>query len=197
MQQEPTGFDQNVRRRGATYLRALPGHKDFKGHHYWKWASSELIVAYGRICAYTCWYMPLNGTLDHYRPKSKYPELAYEWSNYRLALHRMNCNKADSTEVLDPFDVQLGWFTLDFPSCLVVPGTGLNADVEMQVRRSIEILKLNSDDGLVQERCNLMVDFSKGHVALHFLKERYPFLAVEIERQNLQTRAAGVFKTLA
>jgi len=196
MRQEPTGFDQNVRRRGAAYLKATPGHKNFKpGHDYWKWASNELFVAYGRICAYTCWYMPLIGTLDHYLPKSKYPELAYEWSNYRLALHRMNMNKSDSTEVVDPFAVQPGWFALDFPSCLVVPGPNIGAPIEAQVRKTIDILKLNIDDNLVQERCNLMVDFSKGYIALPFLRERYPFLAIEIERQNLQARAAEVFKT--
>lgn len=152
-------------------------------------------MAYNKICAYTCWYLPSPGSVDHFKPKATYPDLAYEWSNYRLAAERVNNHKADSTEVLDPFTIQDGWFALDFPSCLVVPGPAMPADAETAVLKSIDILRLNDDDYLVEARCELMVHFSLGNVGLQFLRDHYPFLAIEIERQNLQARAAEVFKT--
>jgi len=140
--------------------------------------------------------MPVpHGSIDHFLPKSRRCDLAYEWSNYRLATHRVNLHKSDSLDVLDPFQIQPGWFVLDFPSCLVVPGPGLSPDLTSKIRYSIEVLKLNIDDSFVQERCDLMVEFSIGGVALPYLKRRYPFLAMEIERQNIQARVQDIFRT--
>jgi len=197
MQQEPAGFDANVRKRGQAFLKTnqRPKSSDFKPHQYWKWAAQELYDAYQRTCAYSCMYIPTpTGTLDHFAPKVQRPDLAYEWGNYRLALHRMNSYKADRTDILDPFFVQAGWFVLDFPSCLVRPGDGLAGGLADQVQITIEALKLNDDDALVQERCDIMVLFAQGHVSLQFLQRRYPFLGAEVLRQNIQATAPQIFK---
>jgi len=135
------------------------------------------------------------GTIDHFIPKARRPDLAYEWQNLRLALHRMNLYKGDSTDVLDPFTIQSGWFVLDFPSCLVRPGFGLTPEQTRQVEASIATLKLNTDDSLVQDRCDVMVMFAQDHVGLGFLQRRYPFLAAEIVRQGIQQTARAIFKT--
>ena len=47
----------------------------------------------------------MTGTIDHFRPKSKYPKLAFVWSNYRLAGQAINMRKGDSEDVVDPFTV--------------------------------------------------------------------------------------------
>jgi len=127
-------------------------------------------------------------------PKSRYPQLAYEWDNYRLALPRINNHKGDSTDVIDPFIVQSGWFVMDFPSCLFKAGHGLPRLRVEQINKSIKVLKLNDDDCLVQERANIMFDFAKGDITLAFLKRRYPFLASEIVRQGIETTAYTLFK---
>lgn len=197
-QPEPAGFNSNVRKRGAAFLKANPAplSHDFKAHQYWKWAATELYEAYHRTCAYSCVYIPMSpGTIDHFVPKTRRPDLAYEWDNYRLALHRMNMYKADRTDIADPFAVRSGWFVLDFPSCLVRPGANLTPDEQRLVQTTISALKLNDDDGLVQERCDIMLMFARGDVGLGFLQKRYPFLAAEITRQNLMGTAATVFKT--
>lgn len=156
----------------------------------------NLYEAYRRICAYSCMYMPTPGTIDHFYPKSTRPDLSYEWSNYRLAHHRLNANKGASTAVLDPFTIQDGWFVLDFPSCLVRPGSNLPGQATEKIEETIRVLKLNDDDILVQERCDLMVSLARGDVALSFLSIRYPFLAKEIIRQGIQQQLHRIFKTL-
>ncbi|MFO1351008.1 MAG: hypothetical protein U1F68_10175 [Gammaproteobacteria bacterium] len=170
--------------------------KNFKLPQHWKWASRELYEAYGRICAYSCIYIPSSygWTIDHFLPKSQYPNQAYEWGNFRLALQKMNSYKGDNTDIVDPFAVQPGWFVLDFPSCLVKPGSGLVEDIKSRVEKTIKVLKLNDDDGLVQDRCDIIVMFSRGDITFLFLKQNYPFLAAEVIRQGIQTTVNQIFK---
>ena len=63
-----------------------------------------------------------------------------------------------------------------------------------QINKTIKALKLNSDDSLVQGRCNMMLHFAKEEITLSFLKQRYPFLASEIVRQGIETTAHTLFK---
>lgn len=194
---EPAGFDANVRKRGQAFLAQVPTPtaKQFKDNAHWKWAAKELYEAYERVCAYSCVYLPTPpGTIDHFIPKSRRSAQAYEWSNFRLAQHRMNLYKADSEEVIDPFLVQLGWFVLDFPSCLMKPGEGLSDVDRERVEKTIKVLRFNDDDSLVQERCEIMMAFADAQVGLPFLRKRWPFLAVEIVRHGIQTTAHEIFK---
>jgi hypothetical protein len=194
---EPAGFDANVRRPGRAFLKTnpTPTNDDFKGHTHWKWAANELYEAYRRLCAYSCMYIPMpSGTIDHFLPKIKRPDQAYEWNNFRLALHRINTYKGNRTDVLDPFTVGDGWFILDFPSCLVRAGSGLTPEQKQSVETTIDALRLNDDDSFVQERCDVMMMFAQGDVFLPFLEKRYPFLAAEVVRQGIQSTAASIFK---
>ena len=58
------------------------------------------------------------GRVDHFYPKSVRPDMAYEWSNFRLASLKLNCRKREFQDVLDPFTIEPGWFCLSFPSLL-------------------------------------------------------------------------------
>ncbi len=196
LQPEPIDFDANVRKPGKAFLAKTPSpkRKDFKENSHWRKSANNLYTAYSGICAYSCFYMPSFSTIDHFLPKSTYPEYAYEWHNFRLCSQRLNNYKDDSTDVLDPFSIQLGWFVLDFPSCLVRSGQGLPDDLRQKVETTINRLHLNLDDDLVQERCDIMVYYASGEVNLAFMTRRYPFLAKEIVRQSLQKTAASIFK---
>src|SRR5205085_6445728 len=99
---------------GRAFLRRTPPptREQFKSKNFWKAALPQLVTAYSSICAYCSCYIPNSCSVDHFRPKSTHPHLAYEWSNYRLAHDRINNNKGDSADVLDPFHIQLGWFIL-------------------------------------------------------------------------------------
>lgn len=193
---EPSSFNSNVRAPGRAFLSRVPSpnSKQFRGKSFWKYSSADLNAAYRRVCAYTGFYLVVPGSVDHFMPKTSYPNLAYEWSNYRLAMARVNQHKGDSTDVIDPFIVQTGWFVLDFPSCLVKPGTNLSPVLQSQVSRTISVLRLNDDDILVQERCDILLAYSNNEIDLNFLSRRYPFLAHEISRQGLEENTAQLFK---
>nr|VFK26937.1 MAG: hypothetical protein BECKMB1821G_GA0114241_102417 [Candidatus Kentron sp. MB]VFK31189.1 MAG: hypothetical protein BECKMB1821I_GA0114274_102116 [Candidatus Kentron sp. MB]VFK75383.1 MAG: hypothetical protein BECKMB1821H_GA0114242_102117 [Candidatus Kentron sp. MB] len=205
LQPEPENFDVLVRQPGRRYLETVRKRNatpKFKGRNkHWKKASGALRKAYKRICAYTCVYLPQSpnsesdsGSADHFLPKSLYPELAYEWNNFRLAQSKVNSHKGDSTDVLDPFQVEAGWFVLDFPSCLVKAGLQLPQPMMDRINRTIDILKLNDDDTFVDRRYEIMSAYSDGEIALSSLEKRYPFLAVEIVRQGIEETASTLFK---
>jgi hypothetical protein len=185
-QPEPSDFAVKVRLPGESYLRqnAKPNSNGFDKHGYWRSCLADLCLSYGGICAYSSLWLPSEISVDHFKPKSSYPALAYEWSNYRLASRRVNKNKGDSEDVLDPFAVVLGWFVLDLATLRVNPEGSLDHQVKRSVQRTIDILKLN-DEPFVRARFGLVRDYLDGLLTLEFLKRKYPFVAVEIMRQGV------------
>ena len=195
-QPEYPHFDRRVRQPGLAYLHTNPNptSREFNRRNYWNRARDELHAAYSGICAYTSMYLPDRGTVDHFHPKAICPNLAYEWSNFRLAGSRVNNSKGNSTEVLDPFQVGHDWFQLDVPSCLIVANRHLTVEIKQKVTRTIDLLRLNADDSYVQERCNILAAFAKRQIQFEFLEERYPFLAREVMRMNVVDQLLEKFK---
>jgi 5-methylcytosine-specific restriction endonuclease McrA len=191
-QPEPADFSTKVRTPGQAFLKKLtkkPTNTDFKKKRYWKECLTDLYKAYNGICAYSAQWIPpyiTRGTVDHYIPKHEAPELAYEWSNYRLCTERMNNNKDNHLDVMDPFRVQNGWFSINFATFFIEPGDGLPEYLRIAVENTITRLKLNDDDTLVQERVNQVQAYSDGDVSFEFLKNKYPFIASELDRQGLR-----------
>jgi hypothetical protein len=187
---EPADFAAKVRTPGQQFLRVRPRptRQDFKGHEYWRECRDQLHSVYREVCAYSSLWVPTSYSVDHYRPKMRYPNLAYEWSNYRLALDFVNSNKGDSEVVLDPFVVQLGWFILDKASLWVHPEPTLATVIRNRVQSSINILKLNHPR-LVSTRFQILRGYIDGKYRLDVVEEKYPFIAEEIKRQNIKTTA--------
>lgn len=197
---EPESFDTTVRQIGYAFLAhcPTPSSDDWRQHRYWKKASDDLYRTYGGICAYTAeWFSrtTTSPSIDHFLPKSVAPHLAYEWSNYRLTTQKANNNKANAVGIADPFCIASGWFLLDLPSCLVKAGMNLSPVNRRQVEHSINVLKLNSDDEYVQNRCNIIMEFVRGDISINFLWRRYPFIAHELTRQNVLDSLSSIFKT--
>lgn len=191
---EYAAFDADVRQPGMRFLRQnpSPASRDFRGHNYWRHAKHELIHAYLR-CAYTSLRVFGTGvSVDHFLPKAKYPNLAYEWDNYRLARPKLNQSKGDSEDVLDPFVVRRNWFFLDFPSCLIHPGHNLRGTSRNDVKATISVLKLNSAD-LTDERTRWLIDVAMNRISFNYLRRQYPFLASEIERQRIKGQLGTLF----
>jgi hypothetical protein len=188
-QPEPSNFAATVRAPGQAFLRRAPNptREDFKRNNFWKAALPQLKAAHSSICAYSSCWVPNNCSVDHFQPKSTHPHLAYEWSNYRLAHDRINSNKGDSADVLDPFHVQLGWFILDTATLWVKPEPSLPAPITAAVQRTIDILRLN-DDTWVQMRFEVFREYLDREIMLGFLQRRYPFIAAEINRQGVQPK---------
>jgi len=185
---EPPCFDVEVRQRGLLFLQSTPSpnYKQFASHAYWVKATSDMLAAYDNTCAYTGCRIHLDHAIDHFFPKSLYPQLAYEWSNYRLCMSKINQYKGQNDRILDPFNIQEGWFKLDFPGCYVVAGENLSTQVLPKVELTIEKLKLN-DNQLVVLRYEIVSSYVDGECEFKILQKYYPYVAFEITRQGLTT----------
>ena len=194
-QPEPPNFGARVRNPGRAFLRRNPhpNNEDFKRARaqFWNQSLDDLRSAYKSICAYCCLYVPMESSVDHFQPKSLHPHLAYEWSNFRLAHSKINGYKGNNQGVLDPFHIQPGWFILDFANCHVKPNPTISQAIRTQVEHTIRVLRLNSDDSLVQFRFSLVRNYSKTHIDMEFLETHYPFIAVELVRQGLDESIKG------
>lgn len=187
LQPEPSDFNEKVRRKGLAFLQQEANPKAWKNRDYWTAAIHDLCGAYNRICAYSAqWIPPAQGTptVDHFIPKSVAPDKAYEWSNFRLSCQLLNARKWTFQDVLDPFTIQPGWFVLDFPSLHVKADPSLDLHIKQKVISTINRLKLNDEESCVQSRESWLVPFCKGQYPFKFLKEKAPFIAYELERQN-------------
>ena len=192
---EPEDFDTKVRQPGLRAFERLADRK-YGGHReavpgsefpdHWRKCLDDLLESYARICSYLCVYIT-RGTgarsVDHMVAKSEAWSQAYEWSNYRLACSLMNSRKGAATTVLDPFDVEDGWFVLELVEFQVLPGGGLDEVVTEAVRATIDRLRLNDDEcrGAREEYAE---DYWQGHVCFSYLMRRAPFVARELRRQH-------------
>jgi len=194
-QPEPADFEARVRSRGSSFLRhsPRPTQRQFRRKNYWRECLPQLYAAYAGVCAYSAFWLPVERSVDHFLPIMRRPNLAYEWSNYRLASPKLNSYKGDSIEVLDPFHILHGWFILNLTNFWVEPNAGLEPRIEAQVSRTIEILRLNSDDTHVSLRFKIVQDYAKGNTAFDFLTVYYPFIAYELDRQNQKEAIKAAF----
>lgn len=188
-QPEPPHFDSQVRRPGTAALargeRPLPPH--------WRLCLDDLHRAYSGICAYAAIFIPpVTGarSVDHFAPKSLSPELAYEWSNYRLTCTMMNARKREFQDVLDPFTILPDCFQLQMTTLEMFPGDWLPADLASSAKRTIFRLKLNAPDCL-EARASYYDEYRAGTFGFDFLRRKSPFVAREVERQGLR-RAADI-----
>ena len=192
---EPDTFDARVRQPGLRKLEELAeehhgGSKEAipreKFPDYWRRSLDDLMASYHRICAYLCLYIsggPGARSVDHMIAKSAAWDQAYEWTNYRLACSLMNSRKGAAATVLDPFDVEDGWFVLELVEFQVLPGDGLDAAVVEDVQGTIDRLRLN-DDECRGAREEFAEDYWSGHVSLDYLGRHAPFVARELRRQD-------------
>lgn len=192
-QPEPASFDTQVRRKGLAWLRAnqidsdkpLPPNKTLES--YWRSCLDQLHASYHACCAYLA--IPIErvtggGTVDHFIAKSQRPDLAYEWSNYRLACLRMNSRKRNYEDVLDPFEVETGWFHLEIVTGRIYPNPHLPAGLRTAVQATIDRLGLD-DSGNRELRARHYQEYRQGFYTADFLQRRSPFVWSEVARQGL------------
>jgi len=203
---EPSAFDENVRKPGLRAIAELVGEpsgrtagRKFKkvaatrdeipAEHfpdYWRRALDDLLSSYHRLCAYLCLYIP-RGTgapsVDHMLAKSTRWDSVYEWGNYRLASSLMNSRKGAAADVLDPFELEDDWFALELVEFQVIPRGGLPDETLTAVRDTIARLGL-SEPPYCDARAEYAREYWAGHIDLDYLEWHAPFVARELRRQG-------------
>lgn len=182
---KPKDFDLKVKKPGQDFLKKVPRPrgKQWKNKDFWCLAIPDMMKAYKSICAYSSlWIKPDQPTIDHYVSRDTNPQLAYEWSNFRLARWRINTSKRNYTDVLDPFKIGKDWFELDFTTFAIRPNPKLKKTEKESVSKTIERLKLDSSD--YREAREAWFNAFKDDISK--LEEKSPFIAYEIRRQGIQ-----------
>lgn len=204
MAPEPKRFDENVRQPGLLAIAELVGEKPrrssgrrFKKRAvrredisssdfppYWTECLTDLMKGYREICSYSCFRIhPVTGakSVDHMVAKSRKWNRVYEWDNYRLACTRLNSRKNDFEDVLDPFDVEDGWFHLELVGFTVFPNRRLKKSLQIEIGNTIERLGLN--DFRAAREHDAERYWSK-EISLVTLRTESPFVANELNRQG-------------
>lgn len=193
LQPEPPGFDQTVRQNGLNYLRShdipldRPLPEGTNLHPYWRACLDDLFNSYQGVCAYLCVFLERvtgGGSVDHFIAKSKQADLAYEWSNYRLACATMNSRKGDYDGVLDPFAIGPNMFHLELVSGRIYPNPDLAPVEQRDVENTIQRLGLD-DPGCRRLRVRHYQEYLEGLYTRDFLKRSSPFVWTEGNRQGL------------
>jgi uncharacterized protein (TIGR02646 family) len=192
-QAEPASFDEKVRQKGLAWIAkqgfdpTLPAPEGTKVSNYWKHCLPEMLEAYKHVCAYVCVYIEeVTGfaTVEHFAPKSRRLDLAYEWTNYRLACGLMNGNKSNFEDVLDPFKLQSGTFQLNPVNGAILPNPKLSVAAKHKALETIERLKLDSP-ACRRVRLRYFTKYMQHQITADYLKEVSPFVYLELKRQNL------------
>ncbi|WP_437762522.1 hypothetical protein WMF27_45885 [Sorangium sp. So ce281] len=118
-------------------------------------------------CGYSAMWTP-RGTVDHDLSRSTHPERTYEWDNYRFASGEMNSRKGTwNDRVLDPFEIEDGWFEILLPSLeLVMVEERIPAEQRDRARFTLKKLRLQDDDGILEQRQSWYDEFLNGEVTL-------------------------------
>ncbi len=211
---EPPHFNEVVRKPGVRALKELVGDptagkrtgrkrtvkaskvEDLKSKDYpdyWTQILKDLRSAYGHTCAYLGVRIENYelATVDHFKPKTKHPNLAYEWHNYRLALHQINRIKDVHEDVLDPFDVEDGWFEMNRLTGELAPAESLDPELRARVKSTIKRLRLNDVDYCATRMkyhdgyLNLNLDNTEPSFNFAAVRLEFPFVALELKRQRL------------
>ncbi|MCP4214194.1 MAG: hypothetical protein GY765_06035 [bacterium] len=197
-QPEPEDFAILVRERGEEFLKEcpIPDSEEWKKHSYWQDVLDHMGKSYKDTCAYSALWIPpeknLIRSIDHFIPKSKMPSLAYSWDNFRYVSRAMNSNKGTKS-IIDPFTLKPGWFEIDFEIFEIRPGKCLSVDEAELVLSTIRILKLDKEEH--RNACQRWVmDYCKGYITFAYLKIKAPFIAAELERQDLRQRIQDIMK---
>ncbi len=191
-QSEPPDFNQKVRIPGQSWLRnkgIAPGAPPLKAGTlpaYWSKSQKNLWDAYHGVCSYLSMYFYWEtgaSFTDHFVPKSKNAWKAYEWDNYRLSALGPNRRKGIKTNILDPFALQPGTFTINFVSGTVSIAQQVSVSIRTLAQDTIDELGLNEPE-TCRTRTECFDGFLSHNLSSDYLSRKFPFVHAELVRQG-------------
>lgn len=199
--EEPPEFEQCTRVPGRAWLQAKDYLHRKRPENYWSWCEEPLREVFHERCGWLAMYIA-DGHVEHFvswnECKQDRPELAYEWSNYRYILPRLNSRKGTRTDLLDPFEVRPGWFRVELPSLLLVCTSAIPEGLRARAQRTIDELGLvGLGDGRVRRlRSGWLQGYRSTRLSLAGLQEVAPLVG-EAVAQLLSTAPETLSKELS
>lgn len=182
--QEPKDFNKTCRKRGRKWLHEHPDAKPDQFPGYWRDFQPDLARAFQLRCGWTAMHIGTDGAVDHFQSRSgpNGRNLAYEWCNYRYISTTVNSSKqALDAEVLDPFEVESGWFEVLLPSFILVRTEKVPVDLRAKADFTISRLKLDTGEKFIANRREWYRDHVNEGLPISNLRKYAPLIAEAIE----------------
>ena len=177
---KPAPFDQRCGIPGSTWLVANPTSKKMPA--YWTRFQPELADGFFNRCGWWAMWIA-DGPVDHFLSRNNHRHLAYCWDNYRYIAGTVNSSKKDlDDQVLDPFEIQDGWFEVLLPSMQLVPTPALPPS--LAAKAAFTLKKLHLQNGAKVRRCRLKwyEAYKAGHLSMAGLEDFAPLVATAVEK---------------
>ncbi|MBN9681796.1 MULTISPECIES: hypothetical protein [unclassified Corallococcus] len=146
---------------------------------YWRRCNDQLAEAFFERCAYTAMYLGAPGTVDHFISLDEDRRLAYEWTNFRYSAGWLNSRKQAlvSARLLDPFEVEDGWFALLLPSLQLQVTERCPPRLRERAAETLRLLGLDHDERVVRYRRQWLEEYEQRRVTLDYLEDKAPLVA--------------------
>ena len=182
---EPADFDSACREPGIVWYVSqrlagkTPKTSDFPN----LWANYEKDLAQGFHERCGWWAMWIaEGQVDHYLSKKHRPDLTYQWSNYRYISGSVNGSKKNHDDkVLDPFEIQEGWFEVILPSMQLIVTSLLPPELETRARFTLNKLHLREGTKVVRCRRRWYQSYKDG-MSMSELEKFAPLVARAVKK---------------
>jgi len=177
---KPALFDENCRRPGLQWLRINRTSKKFPSH--WREFQPDLAEGFHNRCGW--WAMRIaDGAVDHYLSKENHRRLAYSWNNYRYIAGTVNSSKKKRDDtMLDPFEVQPGWFEVQLPSMQLIRTDQVPQDLRAKADFTLTKLHLRNGIKVRRNRKRWYDDYKANKVTRDGLRDYAPLIAAAVER---------------
>lgn len=187
---EPPEFDARVRQPGRKWLAS---HPNGRPRDYWTRCKVALAEAFEHRCGYLAIRLHSSGEVDHFVSCDEDRASAYEWSNYRYCDSQLNKRKSKlvAARLLDPFEVEDGWFELSDPDLRLEVTALCPPELRQRARDTIRRLRLDDDDEIIKDRRYWVHDYESG-VNLALIELEAPLVARMLRRRLISPRAETV-----
>lgn len=172
---EPAAFRERAAVPGVQWLEE---HPDGRPPAYWTQFRIQLADGFNNLCAYAAMYEAV-GTVDHFVSIDEDRSRAYDWSNYRFASAWANSRKsrAPSSDVLDPYAVEDGWFEVLLPSLQLVATDAVPPELRPRAEFVLDRLHLRDHVEVIRCREAWYSMYREGNLTLDGLAQKAPLIA--------------------
>ena len=178
---EPAEFHERARVPGTAWLANHPDAK--RPRDYWSPFKGALAEGFRTLCAYSAMYEPV-GSVDHFVSCHEDRSKAYEWGNYRYCAGWINSTKGNTpaADLLDPFEVEDGWFELHLPSLQLRVSDAVPDPFRERAEHVLNKLHLRDDERVMRQRSAWYSLYQSGSLTLEGLGRMAPLIAAAIAR---------------
>lgn len=178
---ELADFDRRARMPGNAWLAHHPG--DRRPKDFWTPFKSTLAEGFRNLCACSAMYEP-NGTVDHFASVNEDRSKAYEWESYRYCAAWINSSKLNvpAGDLLDPHEVEDGWFELHLPSLQLRVSDAIPEELRERAGHVLNRLHLRNDERVMRQRREWYRMYRCGELSRSGLEGKAPLIAEAIGR---------------